>query len=129
MRFSYTAIVALTLLLLFIVLSKADMTVTREWKAVQTDGSYEANFDYFHGEKAIKIALEKGQSLHFKVDWPSENSGGYGLHVLDKQGKLVPQYDATEYGGIIKAEQTEAYRIVVTGDKLKGALSVRWSVK
>ncbi|GGG61640.1 hypothetical protein [Paenibacillus radicis (ex Gao et al. 2016)] len=128
-KFPYTAIVAVTLLLLFIILSKADMTVTRDWKETQMDGSYEASFDYFRGKKAIKVELEQDQSLRFSVDWSPENSGGYGHHVLDKHDKLVPQYDTNEHGGTIRAEQAAPYRIVVTGDKLKGAVSVHWSVE
>lgn len=105
-------------------------TETRTEKKIETrmEASYQADFAYFHGRKEIPVELRKDQVLRYKVDWVILE-GGYGFHLLDEQSKHVGMIVEGDDYHSEPAEEDAAYRIVLTGDKARGAVQVTWTVE
>ncbi|NIK78923.1 hypothetical protein FHS15_004069 [Paenibacillus castaneae] len=127
----YTSVIAGLLLLLFILLATIDFSVKKQWTEARSETSYEASFTVFHGEHKIPIRLEKGQTLTFQVNWNNQNSGGYGMSVVDRKGEYVGlQRDASVKGEkySFTAARTDVYNIKLSGNHLDGGVKVKWEV-
>jgi hypothetical protein len=125
-RFAYTFAFAAPLF--FLLLMHVDFTEKVRWTEEQRDSTYTARFEYFHGKHEIPIAAEKGQTITFAVDVTNANGGGHGFHVLNDQDQIVGMTEESGGKMKIKAENTGIYRIVFTGDGLKGSVTVTWSL-
>ncbi|TVZ78457.1 hypothetical protein FB379_12753 [Aeribacillus composti] len=110
------------------IILNTDFTVKKDWREWKRNSSYIALFDYFHGEHAIPIYAEKGQTITFSVKIQNNNGGGHGFHVLNKDGDVVAMKEVDESTYQIKAAEKSIYHIIVTGDKLKGSFTVTWDV-
>jgi hypothetical protein len=125
--FPYVFVIAVPLF--FIILMNYDFTEKIQWTEVRSDSTYTASFDYFNGKHEIPIRATKGQTITISIDVTNTNGGGYGFHVLNEKDKLVGMIE--ESGGKMKinAQNTGVYRIVLTGDDLKGSFKVVWSIE
>src|SRR5690606_16847696 len=98
----------------------------------RTENTYEASFALFHGELKIPIHAAEGQTVTFSVEWHLENSGGYGMTVVDRQGDYTGMInlDGNRNGRIARnsftASRTGTYFIVLSGDQLRGGVTVTW---
>ncbi|MUT65244.1 hypothetical protein [Paenibacillus sp. NEAU-GSW1] len=128
-KWPFSGVIAATLLILLIVLAKADLTITRQWEELRTDNGYEASFAYFRGEKAIAISLKHGETLRCDISWNPENDGGYGMRVLDDRGETVPLTDSGGHAFSFTADRSDTYWIAISGNKLKGSVSVKWTIE
>lgn len=120
---------AMGLPLLFLLLGNIDFTKKADWKEERTDSGYTASFSYFHGKHEVPVRVEEGRSMTFSVQFQRENRGGHGFHVLNEHNKRMSMEETG--GGKLRltAPETGVYRIVVTGDGLRGGFQVLWSVE
>lgn len=127
-RWPYNLAAAILLLAGAIYMSTADFTKTSGWTETRAENSYRAEFDYFHGYRQIPVQLESGQTLAYHVEWQA--SGGYGTRLNTKSVKGA--YVNVEHGGerwvAYKTEEAATIYIVVTGNRAKGALTIRWEI-
>ncbi|MCR2821254.1 hypothetical protein [Lederbergia panacisoli] len=121
-------IFAFVMPIIFLIIINVDFTVKKQWTEVKSNTSFSASFDFFNGEQQIPIKAKAGQTVSATIILSNENGGGNGQHVLNEKGKLVPMYESTEERIKFKAEKSGVYRIVITGDDLKGSFSVDWEV-
>ncbi len=118
-------------LLLFVAWN--DFTKKENWQEVKTVSSYKASFDYFNGEHRIPFNLRENQEVTFYIDIHANNGGGHGLHVENEHGDFVPMetppgtMDADNNISFI-AEETGMYFIVISGNRLRGGITVNWNI-
>ncbi|MBS4200814.1 hypothetical protein KHA93_14355 [Bacillus sp. FJAT-49732] len=122
-------IFAFVMPILFLIIMNIDFTVKKQWSEVKKETSYSASFDYFNGEQQIPIKAKEGQTISFSIEMNNDNGGGHGHHILNEKGKLVPMIESTEKNMKFSVEKTGVYRVVVTGDDLKGSFSVDWKIE
>jgi hypothetical protein len=111
-----------------LILMNIDFTVKKQWEETKSDSSYTASFAYFNGEHAIPIRAEKGQTITFSVQFNNIEEGGYGHYVLNEENDFVGMNEVAEKTHRIKVKESGIYRIIVTGDNLKGSFQVTWHV-
>ncbi|WP_044893624.1 hypothetical protein [Bacillus alveayuensis] len=58
----------------------------------------------------------------------SIEEGGYGHYVLNEENDFVGMNEVAEKTHRIKVKESGIYRIIVTGDNLKGSFQVTWHV-
>lgn len=114
------------LVLLFVM--QWDFTTKRGWVETVAPTSYTASFDFFHGEHAVPVYAEEGQTVHFEVTFDEHNQGGHGLHVRSHDRSRVPMFKDSDNRLSFLAERSGMYRIMVTGDQLRGSFKVDWEI-
>jgi hypothetical protein len=114
---------------ILVILMNLDFTIKMKWEETKGDLSYTARFSYFNGEHAIPIHAKKGQTITFAVQFNNINEGGYGYHVLNEENELVGMNEVDEQKRRIEVKDSGIYRIIVTGDGLKGSFQVVWDVE
>ncbi|MBS4218778.1 hypothetical protein KHA96_10680 [Bacillus sp. FJAT-49711] len=122
-------IFAFAMPILFLTIMSIDFTEKEQWLETKKDTSYFASFSLFNGEQQIPIKASEGQTVAATITINNENGGGHGQHILNEKGKLIPMYESTEKQIKFKAEKSGIYRIVITGDDLKGSFSVDWKLE
>ncbi|KOP82481.1 hypothetical protein LIS82_13780 [Cytobacillus solani] len=115
-----------------------DFTIKEEWTEEKTKSSFSAEFERFNGKHEIPLPLEKGDIVTIYISFDQINEGGYGYHISDNYGDLVgiKELEKTykEYGDIdtkpiqFEAKKTSVYKLIVTGDNLKGKIDVKWKI-
>ncbi|WP_432355600.1 hypothetical protein [Sporosarcina sp. A2] len=112
-----------------------DFTAKEGWTEEKTKSSFLAEFERFNGKNEIPISLKKGDRVTTYISFNEKNGGGYGYHFLDNNGELVAMKQLEEaYGDYdtsaiqFKAKKTGIYRLVLTGDNLKGEMDVKWEI-
>ncbi len=124
----HSGVFSVMLLLALLYLTNADFTVKKQWSESMTASRYKAKFAYFNGKHEIPVDAAKGRKIIFHIDWSNENGGGTGFHALDERDKLVGM--SKQEGDVMEIDvrETGRYRIVVTGDRVKGSFTVQWKV-
>lgn len=123
----YSAAAAMLLLAGVVYVSMADFTVTKQWTETRTTDDYRAEFAYFNGQKEIPVELGMGQTLSYHIDWQVTN-GGYGTY-LDTEGGTYTNVMLGDVAWIAyRAKTPSTIRIVVTGDRAQGALTIEWEI-
>jgi hypothetical protein len=125
----FTFVFAFAFPILFLILMHVDFTEKVRWSEKQSDSTYTATFEYFNGKHEIPILASKGQTITITIDVTNANGGGHGFHVLNEEDQLVGMMDERGEKIIIHAEDTGIYRLVLTGDDLKGSFTVAWNMK
>lgn len=115
-----------------------DFTIKKEWIEEKTISSFSANFELFNGKHQIPIDLEKGDVVTSYLSFDQMNEGGYGYHISDNNGELVSMNELektdNEYGNKdtntiqFTAKKRGVYKLIVTGDHLKGKFDVKWKI-
>lgn len=111
-----------------------DFTSKKGWTVEETNSSFSAEFEHFNGKHEILLSLKKGEKVTSYLSFTQIDEGGYGYHILDHN---------EEYVGIKELEESEeedtqaiefnaaqpgVYKIIVTGDELKGKIDVNWEI-
>lgn len=128
-----SGVLAIVLLTLLLILANGDFTVKRGWIETRTENTFEASFTLFHGELKIPIEAAEGQTVTFSVEWHLGNSGGYGMTVVDRHGDYTGMIDldGNRSGRTARnsftASSAGTYFIVLSGDQLRGGITVAWS--
>lgn len=112
----------------FIILMKIDFTEKQKWSEIKSHSSYTATFEYFNGKHEIPIQINKGQTAEISIEYRNRNGGGHGYHVLDQKNKLVGMTEVDEGKMKFTALEKGVYRMVVTGDGLRGSFKVMWDI-
>jgi hypothetical protein len=120
---------AIVLPLLFILLSTFDFTIKKQWTEMQSGSAYKASFEYFNGKHEIPVYAEKNQTIAFSIRVANMNGGGHGFHVLNDKDRLVGMHEDSSGFMNIHVAESGIYRIVVTGDDLKGSFEVTWNIR
>lgn len=71
------------------ILSLIDFTEKQGWSEQREEHMFSARFDYFNGEHAIPVKLEKGELIDITMDFNNVNQGGHGFHVKNEDNNLV----------------------------------------
>ena len=122
----FTYLFAILLPIVLTITFTVDFTQKKSWSETYADDSYTASFGYFNGKQEIPVHLDKGQVLYITIHINNKNGGGYGWHFLD-DNKSYAQVDIiNDNQYILTAHQTGTYKIIVTGDRLKGSMHVSW---
>lgn len=124
----YSAAAAILLLAGAVFVSTSDFTVTKQWTESRTDKGYHAEFAYFHGQKEIPVELEMGQKLSYKIDWHVINGGGYGTYLDAEGGSYTNVTRDGETWISYQVKSPSTVRIVVTGNRAQGALTIKWEI-
>jgi hypothetical protein len=109
-------------------ISMADFTVTKQWTETKNADGYRAEFALFHGQKEIPVELGMGQTLSYHIDWQVTNGGGYGTRLDAKGGMYTKDIMGGEEWIAYRVKEPSTVRIVVTGDRAQGALTIRWKI-
>ncbi|WP_226666387.1 hypothetical protein [Metabacillus litoralis] len=125
-KFKY--LFAIIVPLFFMILLTIDFTEKKQWNEVKTSTSYSASFNFFNGKHEIPIMVSEGQCLVISRDFFNENGGGHGFHVLNEKGKFVGMTEIAEDRLKFTARNSAVYRMVVTGDDVKGRFKVTWKI-
>lgn len=124
MRFRY--VFSFVMPLILVLLMPIDFTEKVQWIEEKSDHSYTASFDYFNGKHEIPVSATAGQTITLSHEFKNTNGGGHGFHVLNENNKLVGMTELSENELEFKAMDAGVYRIVVTGDDVKGRFEVTW---
>ncbi|MGM0883447.1 MAG: hypothetical protein ACQEXQ_20725 [Bacillota bacterium] len=124
----YSAAAAMLLLAGAVYVSMADFTVTKQWTETRTADGYRAEFAYFHGQKEIPVELGAGQTLSYHIDWQVTNGGGYGTYLDAEGGTYTSDIRVGEEWIAYRVKAPSTVRIVVTGDRAQGALTIEWEI-
>lgn len=114
--------------LIFIILMNVDFTEKVKWTEVQSGSTFTASFDFFDGKHEIPIRATEGQTITLSIEVTNQNGGGYGFHVLDEKDQYVGMMEESEGKMKIHVQRTGIYRIVLTGDNLRGSFKVTWNI-
>lgn len=114
--------------LAIMIISTIDFTEKKGWQETRTDSTYEASFGYFNGKHEIPIEVERGETLTFSVSVLNKNGGGHGYHIRTDGHPRVAMREAGADQLSFRSEEGGTYRIVITGDHLKGSIRVNWEV-
>ncbi|WP_085994178.1 hypothetical protein [Oceanobacillus senegalensis] len=116
-----------------------DFTVKTNWNEEITKSSYSAEFEYFNGKHEIPLSLEKGDKVTSYISFTQTNGGGYGYRILDQNKDYVGMKEIEEtyedYGAVdtkafqFNAKKAGVYKLIVTGDDLKGKIDVKWEIE
>lgn len=109
--------------------SMTDFTVTKQWVETRTADGYHAEFVYFHGQKEIPVELGMGQTLSYRIDWQVTNGGGYGTYLDAEGGTYTKDIRDGEAWIAYRVKAPSTVRIVVTGDRAQGALTIEWEIR
>jgi len=120
-------IFAITVPLTLITLMQIDFTQKTGWTEERTDGEYKASFAHFDGKHEIPLHLTKGERIAIRIGVTNRNGGGHGYHVLDENGEYVGMRENKDGRFIVEAPSDGLYRIVITGEDLRGSVSVQWT--
>lgn len=123
-KYVFSIVVPLSL----IILMNVDFTEKEQWYEVKNDTSYTANFDHFNGKHEIPIRAKAGQIITVSHEFINTNGGGHGFHVRNEKNKLVGMTEISEEKMKLKIQDTGVYRIVITGDDVKGSFKVTWKI-
>ncbi|MEK5522098.1 hypothetical protein [Heyndrickxia sp. FSL W8-0423] len=121
-KYVFSFVIPLTL----IILMNVDFTEKEQWVEVKSDHTYNATFDYFNGKHEIPVQAKAGQTITLYHEFNNTNGGGHGFHVLNEKNKLVGITEVSEGVMKLKVQVAGVYRIVVTGDDVKGSFKVTW---
>ena len=109
-----------------------DFTSKKDWTVEETDSSFSAEFEHFNGQHEILLPLKKGEKVTSSITFNQINGGGYGYHILDTNEEDVEMEELKEAEGTdtiqFHAAQSGVYKIIVTGDDLKGKIDVNWEI-
>lgn len=108
--------------LLFILIN-FDFTVKKGWKEISTSTSYEATFDFFNGKHEIPLQLEEGKTLVLIKNL--ENTGFYVINEKDRKIDMKMNGNELQF----TANEPGVYRLVFTGDDVKGYFNVKWKIE
>lgn len=114
--------------LLFIVLMSMDFTEKEQWVELKTDTSYTANFHHFNGKHEIPIVVKEGQTITISHGFMNTNGGGHGFHILNEKNSLVGYTEVSDELYELKVKDNDTYRVVVTGDDVRGGFKVNWTI-
>lgn len=124
----YNMTAALALPLVLLIVSLSDFTIVKGLKDTYTSTGYEAKFTYFRGQIKLPVDLQRDQVLAFRVEWSDKIAGGYGHYVLDPNGRRTGMTNFGASSQVVHAMFDGQYRIVITGDKISGAVRVDWEI-
>jgi hypothetical protein len=119
---AFAVLVPLTLLLL----TNVDFTEKEQWVEEKGDNTYSATFDHFNGKHEIPLNLKAGQTITIYHEFHNTNGGGHGFHILNERNHLVGVTEGIDNEVILEVEDAGIYRIVITGDDVKGGFNVAW---
>ncbi|WP_080844033.1 hypothetical protein [Cytobacillus gottheilii] len=132
------ALIALFVFPLLLSVRLIDFTDKENWTEEITNTSYAAMFDHFNGKHEIPLSLKKGDLVTIYISFTPTNGGGYGYQILDQNnenvgmtelGEMDREYEELNTRAIqFNAEKAGAYRLIVTGDHLKGKIDVKWTI-
>ena len=131
-RLAWTFLLVIPILLC---IRPMDFTIKEGWTEEKTKSSFLAEFTRFNGKNEIPMILEKGDLVTTYISFKEKNGGGYGYHILDNNGELVgmteldgayEDYDTNAFQ--FKAKKSGIYRVVLTGDNLRGKIDVKWEI-
>lgn len=123
---SFIYLFSFVLPLILIILVNIDFTEKEQWIEVIEEHAYSATFDFFNGKHEIPIHAKTGQSLTLTYTFTSMNGGGHGFHVLNEKNEFVGLTELDENVMKFTVPVTGVYRIVITGDDVKGNFNVTW---
>ncbi|MBB6673478.1 hypothetical protein [Cohnella nanjingensis] len=123
----YSTAAAILLLAGAVYISTADFTVTKHWMGTRTADGYRAEFTYFNGKKEISVDLGMDQTLSYHIDWQI-TSGGYGTYLDAEGGTYTNVMRGGEAWVAYRVKKPSTVRIVVTGDRTQGALTIKWEI-
>ena len=116
-----------------------DFTIKEGWTDERTESSYSAEFDLFNGKKEIPLSLKKGDVVTSYISFNRMNEGAYGYQVLDNNGnpvgmkelenKIESYRESDRTIQQFKAETVGKYKLIVTGDDLKGKIHIMWEIE
>lgn len=123
-KYVFSIVVPLTI----IILMGVDFTEKEQWDEVISETSYTATFDHFNGKHEIPVLAKAGQTITLSHDFKATNDGGHGFHVINEKNKLVGMTEISEGELKLKVQDVGVYRMVVTGDDVKGEFNVTWNI-
>lgn len=123
-KYVFSIVVPLTI----IILTGVDFTEKEQWVEVKRETSYTATFDHFNGKHEIPVLAKAGQTITLSHDFKTTNGGGHGFHVLNEKNKLVGMTEFSEGELKLKVQDAGVFRMVVTGDDVKGNFKVAWNI-
>lgn len=126
---SFNYLFSIVMPLCFFLLLTIDFTEKKQWNETRTDSSYSASFQYFNGEHEIPLKVTEGQTLILSREFVNENGGGNGFHVLDDHDKLVGMTEINDQTLKLVPTKTGIYKMVVTGDSIKGSFKIIWRIE
>ncbi|MBM7602337.1 energy-coupling factor transporter transmembrane protein EcfT [Metabacillus crassostreae] len=124
----FTYLFSIVIPLSFILLANIDFTEKKQWKEMRTDSSFSASFQYFNGEHEIALTLTEGQSIILSREFVNKNGGGHGFHVKDEHDNLVGMTEIDDHTLKLDVAKSGVYRLVFTGDRIKGSFKVKWEI-
>ncbi|TXC92980.1 hypothetical protein FS935_01945 [Metabacillus litoralis] len=113
----------------FILLANIDFTEKKQWKEMRTDSSFTASFQYFIGEHEVPLTLTEDQSIILSREFGNENGGGHGFLVKDDYDDLVGMTEIDDHTLKLDVAKSGVYRLVVTGDRVKGSFKIKWEIE
>ena len=125
---SFKYVFSIVVPIIFIILIGVDFTEKDQWVEVKSETSYTATFDHFNGKHEIPVLAKAGQTLTLSHDFKTTNGGGHGFHVLNEKNKLVGMTEFSEREWELNVQEAGVYRMVVTGDDVKGHFKVTWNI-
>lgn len=100
------------------------------WVERRSATSYEADYQYFHGEQSIPISAKQGQEVVFQITWKQHESfRSYGHTAKGPdQGVVMEEVGEEKYKLIIK--QDGMYEVIVNCQQCeKGGFEVEWEIR
>lgn len=114
--------------LFLIILMNFNFTEKEQWFEAKSDNSYSATFEHFNGKHEIPIRLKEGQTITVFHDFKNTNGGGHGSHFLNEKNNLVGMTVVSEKKFKLRVQNSGIYRMIVTGDNVKGSFIVTWKI-
>jgi len=124
LKYLFSIVIPITL----IILISIDFTEKEQWVEVKNDNTYTATFEYFNGKHEIPIQAKAGQTIILSHEFNNTNGGGHGFHVKNEKNKLIGMTEVGEKELEFKVQVAGVYRVVVTGDNVKGNFNVIWKL-
>lgn len=125
---SFKYVFSIVVPLIIIILMDVDFTEKEQWIEVKSETSYTATFDHFNGKHEIPILAKTDQTITLSYDFNPTNDGGHGFYMLNGKNKLVGLTEVSEKVLKLEVQKAGVYRMVVTGDDVKGNFKVKWSI-
>ncbi len=125
---SFKYVFSIVVPLIIIILMDVDFTEKEQWIEVKSETSYTATFDHFNGKHEIPILAKSDQTITLSYDFNATNDGGHGFYMLNGKNKLVGLTEVSEEVLKLEVQKAGVYRMVVTGDDVKGNFKVKWSI-
>ncbi|WP_020616528.1 hypothetical protein [Paenibacillus daejeonensis] len=128
-KWPLSGIAACVLLVVLSWLTLADHTRVEGWTEQLTESGFTATFDYFHGERAIPLSLEAGETLTLQVNFRMDGDGGHGFRVADRSGDPIGMELLADDTMRLVTERDMEIHIMISGNRASGEVEVRWHME